>query len=74
MKSSQAIIAVDGSYGTLSEIALANAAGIPVVGLRSWRIDPEQNHGQGLYVREVERPGEAIAAVKALVIGSKKPN
>ena len=71
VKSSQAIIAVDGSYGTLSEIALANAAGIPVVGLRSWRLDPEQNQGQGLFVRVVESPGEAIETVKSLIIGSK---
>jgi uncharacterized protein (TIGR00725 family) len=71
VKSAQAIIAVDGSYGTLSEIALANAAGIPVVGLRSWRIDPEQNRGQDLFVRVVESPGEAIEAVKTLITGSK---
>jgi len=67
VKSSQVIIAVDGSYGTLSEIALANAAGIPVVGLRSWRLDPEQNRGQGLFVRVVESPGEAIQAARALI-------
>jgi uncharacterized protein (TIGR00725 family) len=33
---SQAIIAIDGSYGTLSEIALALKCGTPVVGLRTW--------------------------------------
>jgi hypothetical protein len=71
VKSSQAIIAVDGSYGTLSEIALANAAGIPVVGLRSWRLDARQNQGQGLFVRVAESPGEAIEAVEALVTGAK---
>ena len=71
VKSSQALIAVDGSYGTLSEIALANAAGIPVVGLCSWRLDPDQNRGQGLFFRVVESPGEAIEAVKSLINGSK---
>ena len=70
VKSSQAIIAVDGSYGTLSEIALANAAGIPVVGLRSWRLDAEQNRGQRLFAREVDSPNEAIRAVKSLLIES----
>jgi uncharacterized protein (TIGR00725 family) len=34
-----ALIAVDGSYGTLSEIALALRLGRPVIGLRSWDID-----------------------------------
>ena len=70
VKSSQAVIAVDGSYGTLSEIALANAAGIPVVGLRSWRLDAAQNNGQGLFRRVVDDPNEAIEVVKSLVPGS----
>jgi len=42
-------IAVGGAYGTLSEIALALAQDVPVVGLRTWEIpgvvvapDPEQ--------------------------------
>jgi uncharacterized protein (TIGR00725 family) len=70
VKSSRAIIAIDGSYGTLSEIALANAAGIPVVGLRSWRLDAEQNRGQRLFTREVDSPSEAIRAVKSLIVES----
>jgi uncharacterized protein (TIGR00725 family) len=37
---SQAIIAVDGSYGTLSEIALALKCNVPVVGLKTWRLIP----------------------------------
>jgi uncharacterized protein (TIGR00725 family) len=67
VKSSQVLIAVSGSYGTLSEIALANAAGIPVVGLRSWRLDPRQNRDQGLFVREVDSPSEAIRVIKSLL-------
>ena len=38
VKSSQAVIAVDGSYGTLSEIAFALQSGIPVIGLGTWSI------------------------------------
>jgi uncharacterized protein (TIGR00725 family) len=34
--SAAAVIAVDGEYGTLSEIALALRAGIPVIGLGTW--------------------------------------
>ena len=67
VKSSQAIIAVDGSYGTLSEIALANAAGIPVVGLRSWRLDEQQNHGRRLFARVVDGAAEAIEATRSLI-------
>jgi uncharacterized protein (TIGR00725 family) len=70
VKSSQAIIAVSGSYGTLSEIALANVAGVPVVGLRSWRLDAAQNRGQSLYAREAEDPEAAIRAIRSLNIGS----
>jgi uncharacterized protein (TIGR00725 family) len=33
-----AVVAVGGEYGTLSEIALALRAGIPVVGLDSWEL------------------------------------
>jgi len=67
VKSCRAILAIDGSYGTLSEIALANAAGIPVVGLRSWHLEPGQNHGRGLYVRETDTPAEAVRALRSLV-------
>jgi uncharacterized protein (TIGR00725 family) len=35
---SQAIIAIHGSYGTLSEIALAMKCHIPVIGLKTWVI------------------------------------
>ena len=38
VKSSQAVLAVDGSYGTLSEIAFALQSGIPVIGLGTWSI------------------------------------
>lgn len=36
VKSGQAVIAIDGAYGTLSEIAIALAEKIPVVGLDTW--------------------------------------
>jgi uncharacterized protein (TIGR00725 family) len=34
-----AVIAVGGAYGTLSEIALALRAGVPVIGLKTWDIE-----------------------------------
>ena len=36
VRSSHAIIALPGEYGTLSEVALALKIGVPVVGLGSW--------------------------------------
>jgi uncharacterized protein (TIGR00725 family) len=52
-RAADAIVAVGGSYGTLSEIALALQAGTPVFGLHTWAIDG---------VRVVDSPGEAILA------------
>jgi uncharacterized protein (TIGR00725 family) len=40
-----AMIAVGGEYGTLSEIALALKMDKPVVGLQTWRVDPPQECG-----------------------------
>jgi len=38
VKSAQAVIAVGGRYGTLSEIAYALKSGIPVIGLNTWSL------------------------------------
>ncbi|MEE8582778.1 MAG: TIGR00725 family protein [Dehalococcoidales bacterium] len=38
VRSAQAVIAVGGSYGTLSEIAHARQGGIPVIGLNTWSL------------------------------------
>jgi len=40
VRSCDAVIAIGGSYGTLSEIALALKLGVPIVGLRTWRLAP----------------------------------
>jgi uncharacterized protein (TIGR00725 family) len=39
VRAADALIAVGGAYGTLSEIALALKTGKPVVGLATWEID-----------------------------------
>ena len=41
VRSSMALIAVEGSHGTLSEIAIALKLGKPVIGLNTWDIGPE---------------------------------
>jgi hypothetical protein len=38
----EAAIAVGGKLGTLSEIALALKRGVPVVGLSTWKLDPDR--------------------------------
>lgn len=55
-----AVIAVDGEYGTLSEIALALRAGIPVIGVGTWTL--VRPDGQADTVIEVvDEPGAAAA-------------
>ena len=39
VRAADALIAVEGGWGTLSEIALALKAGKPVVGIGSWELD-----------------------------------
>jgi uncharacterized protein (TIGR00725 family) len=43
VKSAQAVIAIGGNYGTLSEIAYALKSNIPVIGLNTWSLS---RHGQ----------------------------
>ena len=39
VRAADVLIAVGGAYGTLSEIALALRARVPVIGLNTWAID-----------------------------------
>src|SRR4051812_25570799 len=56
-RAADALVAVGGAYGTLSEIALALAAGTPVVALDSWEIE-------GMV--QVSTPDEAVRQALAL--------
>jgi uncharacterized protein (TIGR00725 family) len=58
VRSAQAVIAVDGSYGTLSEIAFALQYGIPVVGLRTWGLT--LNGDMDRSIIRVDSPEEAV--------------
>jgi uncharacterized protein (TIGR00725 family) len=65
--SGEAVIAVGGEWGTLSEIAYARKLGRPVVALQSW---PLRNRaGTDLGITEAETAEEAVkAALSAAVI------
>jgi hypothetical protein len=59
VRAADAVVAVAGEYGTLSEIALALQAGIPVVGLDTWELG---RHGQTVEaVVRAEDPALAVA-------------
>jgi uncharacterized protein (TIGR00725 family) len=67
--SAAAVMAVDGEYGTLSEIALALHAGIPVIGLGTWAlIRPDGQMDAGIV--PLEDPGEA--AITAVNLASAR--
>ena len=59
VRSCDAVVAVGGRYGTLSEIALALKLGIPVVGLRTWRL--RQPQGRRVPLLTAATPEEAVA-------------
>jgi uncharacterized protein (TIGR00725 family) len=42
VRAADAVIAVGGAYGTLSEVALALKTGVPVVGVNTWELDDVQ--------------------------------
>ncbi|MFC1932644.1 TIGR00725 family protein [Chloroflexota bacterium] len=58
VKSAQAVIAVGGSYGTLSEIAHARQSDIPVIGLNTWSIS--RNGQQDSSIIPAQNPTEAV--------------
>jgi uncharacterized protein (TIGR00725 family) len=58
VKSSQAVIAIDGSYGTLTEIGHALQSGIPVIGLETWEISIDGQADKSIIV--AKNPKEAV--------------
>ncbi len=65
--SSAAVIAVDGSYGTLSEIAIALNSGRPVVGLDTWRISHPDDDATSSDEEHIVRAEDAAQAVKMAI-------
>jgi len=59
VKSVQAVIAVGGSYGTLSEISYALKNSIPVIGLNTWSL--ARNGRQDKSIIAAQSPAEAVA-------------
>jgi hypothetical protein len=68
VKSVQAVIAIGGSYGTLSEISYALKNGIPVIGLNTWSL--ARNGRQDKSIIPAQSPAEAVN--KALDLVTKR--
>jgi uncharacterized protein (TIGR00725 family) len=60
VRSCQAVIAIGGRYGTLSEIAYAAQFGIPIIGLGTWKIRAP--------IRHVRTPQEAVKLALKLAV------
>ena len=66
VKSAQAVIAISGSYGTLSEISHALQSGIPVIGLNTWSLS--KNGQQDNSIILAQNPAEAVNKALNLAI------
>ena len=71
VKSAQAVIAIDGDYGTLSEIAYALKGNIPVIGLNTWVLSRNGQQNSSIIIAEdaVDAVEKAISLAKGLKAG-----
>jgi uncharacterized protein (TIGR00725 family) len=67
VRTADAVIAVGGAYGTLSEIALALRAGMPVVGLDTWELVRRGTRDEAIV--RASTPDEAVE----LALGAGTP-
>ena len=67
VRTADAVVAVGGSYGTLSEIALALRAGMPVVGLHTWELARSGRRDEAIV--EAETPEQAVALALGALAG-----
>ena len=67
-RSAQAVIAIGGSYGTLSEIAFAAIFGRPIVGLDTWTARDHEGHD--LPIHPAATALEAVTLAESLATGT----
>lgn len=63
VRAADALIALSGEFGTLSEIALALKLGTPVVGLATW--EPMKDGAPVAEIRRAKDPAQAVALALA---------
>ncbi len=66
VRAADALVAVGGEYGTLSEIAFALKIGRPVVGLATWELRRHRNAAEDPGIRRARDPEHAVALAVAL--------
>lgn len=68
IRSAQAVIAISGSWGTLSEVALAQRTGTPLVWVRGWTL--QRADGTTVDVARANTAAEAVDWVFASLAGA----
>lgn len=72
VKTGQVIIAIGGKYGTLSEIGFALGYGIPVIGLKTWKlVSGSGKADKG--ITYVNSPKEAVDLALQIIVKKEKP-
>jgi uncharacterized protein (TIGR00725 family) len=61
VRAADAVIAVGGSWGTLSEIALARRTGVPVVCLGGWQV--RDAAGEPVPLETADSPADAVRRI-----------
>jgi uncharacterized protein (TIGR00725 family) len=69
--SGDAVIAIGGEWGTLSEIGHARNVGRPVVALRSWAIEPHVPIAGGEGIEVASDPARAVELALALAAAAR---
>ena len=72
VRAADALIAVAGGFGTLTEIAFALVAGKPAIGLGTWKLERGGGSGEDPIVR-ASTPEEAVEAALRLAAGGSGP-
>jgi uncharacterized protein (TIGR00725 family) len=66
VKTAQAVIAIDGSYGTLTEIGHALQSGIPVIGLKTWSLSIDGRADNNIII--AHSPKDAVDKAIRLIV------
>lgn len=67
VKSGQAVIAIDGAFGTLSEIGHALGDNIPVIGLKTWKL--ERRNQPDTSILDATNPLDAVEKAIEAALG-----
>lgn len=67
-RTAQAVVAIGGRYGTLSEIAFALKHGLPVIGIKTWTLTPPMGDASSPIIY-IDDPVEAARRALSLARG-----